>query len=75
MKDWKQANVVRSEDPVEYKVQRGGYREGAGRPSLGRTRKVSITLPDELWEQIEEAKGDEALSAFLRKIIIEGNWI
>ncbi|HLT64845.1 MAG TPA: hypothetical protein VKZ80_00660 [Flavobacterium sp.] len=69
-------NQVRSEDPVEYVVSnRGGRREGAGRPSLGTTRKVSITLPDEIWEQLEDAKSDKSMSAFLREIIINGNWI
>src|SRR5690606_7477754 len=69
-------NQVRSEDPGEYVVSnRGGRREGAGRPSLGTTRKVSITLPDEIWEQLEDAKSDKSMSAFLREIIINGNWI
>lgn len=31
----------------------GGKREGAGRPSLGTTKKVSLTLPDEIWEMLE----------------------
>jgi hypothetical protein len=53
----------------------GGKREGAGRKSLGTTKKVSITLPDEIWLQIEEAKGVQPLSAFLRNVIINGNWI
>lgn len=67
-------NHVRSEDPVEYKT-RGGKRDGAGRPSLGVTKKVSITLPEEIWEQLEQSKGDQSMSAFLREIIIDGNWI
>ena len=67
---------LRSEDPVDYLVSnRGGKREGAGRPSLGTTRKVSITLPDEIWEQLEDARADKPMSAFLREIIINGNWI
>jgi hypothetical protein len=35
---------------------RGGKREGAGRPALGTTKKVSITLPDEIWEKINDTK-------------------
>lgn len=50
----------------------GGKREGAGRPSLGTTKKVSITLPDEVWQQIEETKGERSMSAFLRDIILNG---
>lgn len=53
----------------------GGKREGAGRPSLGTTKKVSITLPDETWEQIEKAKGERTMSAFLRDIIMNGIWV
>lgn len=66
------SNQVRSEDPEEYVVSnRGGRREGAGRPSLGTTRKVSITLPDEIWEQLEDDKADKPMSAFLREIIMD----
>lgn len=53
----------------------GGKREGAGRPSLGTTKKVSITLPDEVWEQIEKSRNGKPLSKFLREVIINGNWI
>lgn len=53
----------------------GGKREGAGRPSLGTTKKVSITLPDESWEQIEKARGERSMSAFLRDIILNGIWV
>ena len=53
----------------------GGSRKGSGRPSLGTTKKVSITLPDEVWEQLNEAKGEESMSSFLRRIITDGNWI
>lgn len=53
----------------------GGGREGAGRPSLGTTKKVSLTLPDEVWEELEEARGDKAMSAMLREIIMDGIWI
>lgn len=56
-------------------LKHGGKREGAGRPSLGTTKKVSITLPDQIWKQIEEAKGDRSMSAFLREVIINGNWV
>ncbi|PCH30455.1 CopG family transcriptional regulator [Campylobacter sp. 1] len=47
----------------------GGKREGAGRPALGTTRKVSITLPDEEWKALETAKGGLSMSAYLREII------
>lgn len=68
--EFAQANFVyKNEETVEYKV-RGGKREGAGRPSLGTTKKVSITLPDEIWDVLEIEKGDETLAGFLREIIL-----
>lgn len=36
----------------------GGRREGAGRPAFGVIRKVSISLPDEVWEAIEEVQSN-----------------
>lgn len=50
---------------------RGGKREGAGRTPIGTTKKVSLTLPDEIWEQIEEEKRKNAAnqSETLRSII------
>ncbi|MEF3225898.1 hypothetical protein LJA00_08480 [Campylobacter jejuni] len=66
----KETDVVKKVNP-----KRGGKREGAGRPSLGTTKKLSITLPDEIWKQIDDARGNRPLSAFLREIITNGNWI
>jgi hypothetical protein len=44
-----------------------------GRPSLGTTKKVSITLPDEIWDMIEKRKEKlgASQSATLR-MMIEG---
>lgn len=50
----------------------GGKREGAGRPSLGITKKVSITLPDNIWDEIEGEKGELTKSAFFRELAL--NW-
>lgn len=49
----------------------GGKRKGAGRPNLGRTKKCSITLPEEIWEVIDklQAKHDITQSELLRDII------
>lgn len=51
--------------------QWGGQRENAGRPSVGATKKVSLTLPDEVWEKIAEDKEEEGISqsALLRSIV------
>lgn len=52
-------------------VPHGGKREGAGRPSLGTTKKVSLTLPDEVWENIEQTirKTGSNQSKLLRTLI------
>lgn len=55
--------------PEHLKSNYGGKREGSGRPSLGTTRKVSITLPDEVWEMIEKEKENMTMSAYLRFLI------
>lgn len=62
---------VRSEDPVEYKVQHGGKREGSGRKVVGETKKVSISLPHGAWEKFDELRGEQSRSAVLRKLILE----
>ena len=51
--------------------RRGGKREGAGRPAIGTSKKISITLPDEVWEAIERDKGEESMSAYFRQLIID----
>ncbi|MDR6726304.1 hypothetical protein J2W91_004815 [Paenibacillus amylolyticus] len=50
---------------------RGGLREGAGRKSIGVTKKVSITLAEEMWEKLEEQRVQDQLSRseVLRNII------
>jgi hypothetical protein len=53
----------------------GEGKKVVGRPSLGITKKVSLTLPDELWAMIEEQKEKWNLnqSQTLRKMI-EGHF-
>jgi len=53
--------------------RRGGKREGAGRPAIGTSKKITITLPDEMWEAIERNKGDESMAAYFRQAIMERN--
>ncbi|WP_019123583.1 hypothetical protein, partial [Brevibacillus massiliensis] len=48
-------------------MARGGKREGAGRKAQGITRKVSLTLTAEEWEQID--KFDGTVAAFLRQLM------
>lgn len=54
--------------------KRGGKRVGAGRKGFGETRKVSLTLPSEIWNMIEEMceKGNLKQSKVLRDIIERG---
>ena len=52
---------------------RGGSRKGAGRKSLGVKRPVSITLPPEMWDEIDNLIQNEKFSSyadFVRSSII-----
>ena len=42
-----------------------------GRPSVGKTKRVALTLPEELWDRIDEEKEskDLSLAALFREII------
>lgn len=55
----------RSADP------RGGNRKGAGRKPIGTTRKISLTLPQTCWDEIDQLcrRGDYSVSEVLRSII------
>ena len=50
-------------------MKHGGKREGAGRKpgsGLGRTVKTSsINLPPELWNKLDELRGDKSRSAWV----------
>lgn len=50
---------------------KGGARKGAGRKPIGLTRKISLTLPQQYWEEIDRCcqKGDYSVSEILRSII------
>lgn len=59
--------------PEHLKSNHGGKREGSGRPSLGTTKKVSLTLPDEIWEMIEQRKEEWGASqSQTLRMMIEG---
>ncbi len=55
---------------LDCRPKHGGYREGAGRPSLGVTKKVSITLPTNIWNEIEKEKGDFTMAAYFRNLAL-----
>lgn len=46
--------VSNKEGQLGFLFTKGGLREGAGRKSIGVTKKVSLTLTEEMWEQFEK---------------------
>ncbi|CAM3683475.1 MULTISPECIES: ribbon-helix-helix domain-containing protein [Paenibacillus] len=50
---------------------RGGPREGAGRKGIGITKKISLTLTEEIWEEIDRECEELEItrSAYLRNMI------
>jgi hypothetical protein len=48
-------------------MSRGGKREGSGRKKQGLTRKVSINLSEESWQEIEES--GKNVSLFLKSLM------
>ncbi len=53
------------------KASRGGQRSGAGRKPIGITRKVSLTLPEQHWAEIDRRcdRGDYSVSEIIRSVI------
>lgn len=52
---------------------RGGKREGAGRKSIGVSRRAALTLSEELWSEVDALVEDQygSLSAFIRECVEE----
>lgn len=60
--------------PEHLKHSNSAKKEPAGRPSLGVTKKVSITLPSDIWEKIEKEISDQdlkSMSAYFRKVALD----
>lgn len=60
--------------PEHLKHSNSAKKEKAGRPSLGVTKKVSVTLPQDIWERIEGEIKDQdlkSMSAFFRKVALD----
>lgn len=60
--------------PEHLKHSNSAKREVMGRPSLGVTKKISVTLPDDIWEKIskEISEGDlKSMSAYFRKMTLD----
>ncbi|WP_260983689.1 ribbon-helix-helix protein, CopG family [Cytobacillus oceanisediminis] len=60
--------------PEHLKHSSSAKKESAGRPSLGMTKKVSITLPDDIWDKINKEiteRNLKSMSAFLREVLLD----
>ena len=59
------------EGQLSLQFARGGRRRGAGRKGIGETRKVSLTLMDGHWRQLEDmaAANQQSRSEALRSIV------
>ncbi len=57
--------------PPESSASKGGNRLGAGRKAIGITRKLSLTLSEKDWKEIDRrcGKGDYSVSEILRSIV------
>ncbi|WP_308639385.1 ribbon-helix-helix domain-containing protein [Paenibacillus silvisoli] len=54
--------ISNKEGQLGFVSPRGGLREGAGRKTIGVTKKVSVTLTDDLWDKIEKQCSENQLS-------------
>lgn len=54
--------ISNKEGQLGFMFTRGGLREGAGRKNIGVTKKVSLTLTDDVWGKIEKYCMDHKLS-------------
>ncbi|TVX98662.1 ribbon-helix-helix domain-containing protein [Cohnella terricola] len=46
--------VSNKEGQLGFVFSRGGLREGSGRKGFGVTKKVSLTLTEEMWKKIDD---------------------
>ncbi|WP_254450235.1 ribbon-helix-helix protein, CopG family [Cohnella herbarum] len=59
------------QETSESRVSKGGNRSGAGRKAIGITRKLSLTLTEKDWAEIDRRcdRGDYSVSEIIRSII------
>ncbi|MFC4102494.1 ribbon-helix-helix domain-containing protein [Paenibacillus xanthanilyticus] len=64
-------SVSNKDGQLGFSFSRGGLREGAGRKGIGVTKKVSLTLTEELWEKLEKqgAEHHQSRSEVIRNLI------
>jgi len=59
--------------PDHLKHSNSAKKESVGRPSMGVTKKVSITLPDDIWSKIKSDIKDKdlkSMSAYFRELTL-----
>jgi hypothetical protein len=53
-------------------LPKGGRREGAGRKPVGIRNIITLTLPQEAWDNIErDARKDGSKAATIRRIVLQ----
>ncbi|MEK4444337.1 MULTISPECIES: hypothetical protein [unclassified Niallia] len=60
--------------PDHLKHSNSAKKENVGRPSMGVTKKVSITLPDDIWSKIKSDIKDKdlkSMSAYFRELALD----
>jgi hypothetical protein len=60
--------------PDHLKHSNSAKKESVGRPSMGVTKKVSITLPSDIWSKIEREKKEsnlKSMSAYFRELALD----
>jgi len=64
--------VPREEGQLHITFGKGGAREGAGRKGIGLTKKISLTLPEPLWDDLEALcqSKQTSRSELIREIIM-----
>ncbi|MEF3313209.1 hypothetical protein PV433_30405 [Paenibacillus sp. GYB004] len=63
--------VPRQEGQISAMFSRGGPREGAGRKAIGQTRKLSLTLSELAWAELENRcrESNQTKSEWIRELI------
>lgn len=75
-KDKVKVGVSTKDGQLGFLFTRGGLREGAGRKSTGVTKKVSLTLSEDVWQEIEQACADQNASrSQVFRNIIEAHFV
>ncbi len=61
--------------PDHLRYSNSAKKERAGRPSLGITKKVSVTLPKDIWnlidKEIKEDPNTKSMSAYFRRVVLD----